>query len=1131
MQKPLLTESARQVTVRQVSTTSLISIDDWIEECVHCRELPGENDGELERRLNVVELTLLGIGACIGAGIFVLTGAESRIAGPSVALAFLLAALSSIFNGFCFAELASRLPISGSAYLYAYCMFGELPALIIVVNQLVDYHIGAATLARSLVAYLAQALDGMGMPLHECVVGCQPFESAPWFSLSLGTPLVLAGLTCIVARGAETNAVITAVITVVKLAVVVVVIFVGAQRVETERWQPFFPLGISATMQAAATLNYAFIGYAVIANAAEECANPSRDIPRAITASLLTCAILYVSVSLVLCGMQSFDTIDVAAPVSIAFIRQGMPWVASLVDFGSCAGMTTGLLAGIYGQSRIYFAMSRDRLAPSVLKDAPICAVWCGVLAAVLGTVLDVKSLASFLNIGVLLAYAVTAASVLLLNTCHRKSEKPLLLVVTVLTFVAAWSTGDAAPLGWAAGAALVVLIAWVHFVRGYACGPATTFHCPGMPATPLIALVANIYLVAHLSVHAWLRLLVVSLLVVAGHSAAVFFGALDTKDHRRRHICDTVQAAAERSGNSSHGLCHDHSSPGAPTQAPRGEEKEEEEEEEVDACPDPVREYRLETGACVCRQSQTGDASSGYVSAGGACVSVAEFDEVNVRFPEASAARVVFLDLIGDNRQAWWKAGPFGNVLGIEVRGAKTMNVLGLDAAGAQSVTVTSAVMQWLYVRCGVGCIRGNATACQCISNLCVLMLYDDQATVCRFLKNFLYEGKTAVQLSPTGQGLEGMPWLYYSPQRPLQTLEDTSLSWKFTLSKDGGGKAGSTGTLVFWLASYSLEGSWLGWQQLQSQLDLCAALGGTSSQPQSPASAWRRFGSSMRSECEVLVSSVLQCGSSPVFYDLFVEDVDGSLLPVPVRILNTVKDNKRPNLNSGSKDVVDDVLVRRFSLCDAVSGKDGGSQAYPGGAGFPSVVRWAAHAAIQVSVRPNTDGRIYMPVLSLAYADKRTDRLSEDDTIPVSFTAEYSMDPGNYWTVMTALLVLVILCILALAAFRVYLVERRYPSIPMPIGTIDPSLFAPKAVIQMLAFCSTVYSGLFWFHFVMALYWLITFKAQNVPHLLLPSALDGGQYEPHDVIMVIVFCFGAFTVSLGLWKQLRVFFFLVDW
>ncbi|CAE8641775.1 unnamed protein product, partial [Polarella glacialis] len=296
-------------------------------------------------------------------------------------------------------------------------------------------------------------------------------------------------------------------------------------------------------------------------------------------------------------------------------------------------------------------------------------------------------------------------------------------------------------------------------------------------------------------------------------------------------------------------------------------------------------------------------------------------------------------------------------------------------------------------------------------------------------------------------------------------------------------------------------------------------------------PASAWRRFGSSMRSECEVLVSSVLQCGSSPVFYDLFVEDVDGSLLPVPVRILNTVKDNKRPNLNSGSKDVVDDVLVRRFSLCDAVSGKDGGSQAYPGGAGFPSVVRWAAHAAIQVSVRPNTDGRIYMPVLSLAYADKRTDRLSEDDTIPVSFTAEYSMDPGNYWTVMTALLVLVILCILALAAFRVYLVERRYPSIPMPIGTIDPSLFAPKAVIQMLAFCSTVYSGLFWFHFVMALYWLITFKAQNVPHLLLPSALDGGQYEPHDVIMVIVFCFGAFTVSLGLWKQLRVFFFLVDW
>lgn len=195
-------------------------------------------------------------------------------------------------------------------------------------------------------------------------------------------------------------------------------------------------------------------------------------------------------------------------------------------------------------------------------------------------------------------------------------------------------------------------------------------------------------------------------------------------------------------------------------------------------------------TGKCICRQATTNEA--GFVEAGGACVSSAEFNEVNNRFPESAAVYVQYRDII-DGREAWWKAGPFGQFLGIEARTASTFEVLKLDAAGAQDVSVTSAAMKWLYMRCSVGCLRGNATACQCVSNLCVLQLYDYEATVCAFVQD-LYQGKARV---PGSTAVEGMPWLYYSPQRPVQTLQNPVLNWRLNFAD----------VLVFWLASYSLE------------------------------------------------------------------------------------------------------------------------------------------------------------------------------------------------------------------------------------------------------------------------------------------------------------------------------------
>mmetsp|Transcript_30065 Transcript_30065/g.55535 ORF Transcript_30065/g.55535 Transcript_30065/m.55535 type:complete len:1241 (-) Transcript_30065:47-3769(-) len=541
--------------------------------------------------------------------------------------------------------------------------------------------------------------------------------------------------------------------------------------------------------------------------------------------------------------------------------------------------------------------------------------------------------------------------------------------------------------------------------------------------------------------------------------------------------------------------------------------------------CPDPRRMYRNpETGACDCRKDQGG--SEGFVSAGGVCVDLSEFDEVDSKFPAASAAEVQFRDLIS-GRESFWFDGPFGHYLGIEHEGDNTMDVLSLDMARSSTTQVSSAVIKWLYIRCAVGCMRGNQTACQCISNLCVLALYDEQAVTCKFLKRNLYEGRTPVSPATPGH-LKGTPWLFYEPQRPIETIQDTSVAWTFSLSAETSGD--TTGMLIFWLARYSLEGQWLGWERVDHQLELCGLLGGGSGVPQSPEVSWRRFGSSLVSRCKVLLTSILRCGYDMVFYELFLENSDGSLIPVPVRILNLVKDQERPNRNFETEDLQDDAFVRRFTLCDSITGREGPPEAYfvkvP-----PRVFRWAAHMAVMVQIRPDSPAQIYVPILSIAYAEVETGNVQHGDVTDISFRSEYSMDVSSFWTTMLVFIIILSLSIALLSGCRMYMIERRYPPIPPePIGA-DPGLFVPKPVLWLYAFFSTAYNVLFWFHFFMAMYWLFTFKNQDAPHLLLPSASLGDQYVPHDVVMVIYTCLGFFCVGINLFKALRSFVFLVDW
>lgn len=370
-------------------------------------------------------------------------------------------------------------------------------------------------------------------------------------------------------------------------------------------------------------------------------------------------------------------------------------------------------------------------------------------------------------------------------------------------------------------------------------------------------------------------------------------------------------------------------------------------------------------------------------------------------------------------------------------------------------------------------------------------------------------------------------MPWLLYEPQTQQETIEDTSVQWKYVFAMDGSGDTASM--LTFWLGQYSLEGAWLGWKRVTSELELCVSLGGGSFEtPHSLDVSWRRFGSSLVTKCKIPMAKLLQCGMNPIYYDLFLENVGGSLVPIPVRILNLMKGQDRPNrnVNDGTEN---DVFVRRFTLCDAVLGKEGPPEAY-----FttvqPRVFRWAAHMVMQVQTRPDTEAQIYVPILSIAYAESEVSNLEYDAVTTVSFRSEYSMDISSFWTWMTVFIVSLSTLVLGLSFYRVYfIIDRRYPSVEAKID--DPPLFAPRLVVMLLSFFTTSFSCLFWFHFTMTVYWFIMFKGQDTPHTLLPSALDGKEYEPHDIVMVIYACLAFFCVAIGLYKKCRLFVFLIDW
>lgn len=404
-----------------------------------------EEGSRLKRDLGRLDVTVIGIGVLIGAGIFVLTGqAAAEEAGPAITLSFVLAAVVSAFAALCYAEFAAMVPVSGSAYTFSYVTLGEILAFAVGWDLILELTVGAATVAVGTGGYLNAVLGGItGITLPDAI------SSPPGEGGIVNVPAIFVAvlLTAVLVRGIRPTARVNGVIVAITIAVLLLVVVAGGTAVDTANWSPYFPFGAIGVLGGAATVFFAYIGFDIVATTAEEARDPQRDMPWGIIGSLAVVTVLYVAVAAVITGMVPFGDLAGETPVAEAFGAVDQPVVAIIVYAGALLALLKTTLILMLGQTRVAFAMARDRLLPPGL--ARTHPTWhtpyrltliVGAVVALLAGVVPIATLADLVNIGTLFAFALVAIAVLVLRRTEpdrkRPFRTPFVPVVPVLAIV-----------------------------------------------------------------------------------------------------------------------------------------------------------------------------------------------------------------------------------------------------------------------------------------------------------------------------------------------------------------------------------------------------------------------------------------------------------------------------------------------------------------------------------------------------------------------------------------------------------------------------------------------------------------------------------------------------------------------
>lgn len=436
---------------------------------------------QLRKRLGPIDLTVFGVGVVIGTGIFVLTGKAAGVqAGPAIALSFVFAGIACALAALCYAEFASTVPVAGSAYTFSYASLGELVAWIIGWDLILELALGASTVAVGWSSYFADLMKQLGIAIPDWAYGT---------GRNLVAAMIVLILTGVICLGIKVSSQVNIVIVTIKIAVVLFVIVAGLFYIKASNYSPFIPpagsppavgaqstpsllqdlgfapgsFGVTGIFTGAALVFFAFIGFDVVATAAEETRNPQRDMPIGLLSSLGICTVLYVAVSLVITGMVKYTSIKINAPLAEAFRSVGKPAFATVISVGALLGLTTVMMILMLGQSRVFFAMSRDRLLPAGFSTVserfgtPVrTTLTTGVVVAVISTFVPLSELAELVNIGTLSAFVLVASGVLVLR--RTRPDLP------------------------------------------------RAFRCPGVPVVPILAVLASFYLMLNLPGATWIR-------------------------------------------------------------------------------------------------------------------------------------------------------------------------------------------------------------------------------------------------------------------------------------------------------------------------------------------------------------------------------------------------------------------------------------------------------------------------------------------------------------------------------------------------------------------------------------------------------------------------------------------------
>lgn len=388
----------------------------------------------LKKELKTFDLTMLGIGAIIGTGIFVLTGTGALTAGPGLMISFVLAAIACLFASLCYAEFAAMVPESGAAYTYAYTTLGEIVAFIIGWDLMLEYLFAVSTVSAGWSGYFQSFLAGFGLKLPAALsaaAGSVPGVTS-YFNLPAFTIIIL--ITTLLSLGVKETKRVNNVMVVIKLAVVLLFIFTAVRFIKPANWSPLLPFGFKGVFGAASSVFFAFIGFDAISSSVEETLEPSKTLPRSMLLSLGICTILYVAVSAIMTGVVPFETFAkyIDHPISAVLIYSGQNWMAGIIDLGAILGMTTVMLVCLYGQTRISFSMWRDGLLPHVFSDisaktgAPLkSTVLFGSIAATMGGFIPLADLAELVNIGTLTAFTLVSFSILRLRKTQPDLRRP----------------------------------------------------------------------------------------------------------------------------------------------------------------------------------------------------------------------------------------------------------------------------------------------------------------------------------------------------------------------------------------------------------------------------------------------------------------------------------------------------------------------------------------------------------------------------------------------------------------------------------------------------------------------------------------------------------------------------------